>query len=161
MGCAWEISRPPDSQTDTPVKQSIIEPYLFFGGCCEEALEFYESALGAKRVMLMRYSEAPDAPPEGMLAPGWENQVMHSALIIGGSMVMMSDGCGPEAGKFDGFRLSIGTDCEEETRRYFDALASGGSVEMPLGKTFWSPCFGMCTDKFGVGWMVSVITDAP
>ncbi len=143
------------------MKNPVIEPYLFFGGRCEEALEFYESSLGAKRVMLMRFDEAPDQPPEGMLAPGWEKKVMHSAVFIGGSMVMMSDGCGPDGGKFDGFRLSIGTDCEKETKRFFDALSEGGSVEMPLGKTFWSPCYGMCTDKFGVGWMVSVIAGNP
>lgn len=139
----------------------MIEPYLFFGGRCQEAVEFYESALGAKRVMLMRFDEAPDQPPEGMIAPGWGKKVMHSAILIGGSMVMMSDGWGPDSGKFDGFRLSIGTDSEAETKQFFDALADGGSIEMPLGKTFWSPCYGMCTDKFGVGWMVSVIAETP
>ncbi|MES2981070.1 MAG: VOC family protein [Verrucomicrobiota bacterium] len=141
------------------MKKPMIEPYLFFAGRCEEALEFYESALGAKRVMLMRFEEAPDQPPEGMLTAGWEKKVMHAAVFIGDCMVMMSDGCGPEGAKFDGFRLSIGTHCEDEAKRFFNALAQEGSVEMPLGKTFWSPCYGMCTDKFGVGWMVSVITE--
>lgn len=84
---------------------------------------------------------------------------MHAAVTIGESMVMMSDGCGPADGKFDGFRLSIAASCEEQAHRFFDALADGGSVEMPLGKTFWSPCYGMCTDKFGVGWMVSVVAE--
>ncbi len=144
-----------------PMKKPVVEPYLFFGGRCEEAVEFYESALGAKRVMLMRFDEAPEAPPEGMLAPGWEKKVMHAAIYVGETMVMMSDSCGPEAASFNGFRLSIGTADEDEAKRFFDALAAGGSVEMPLGKTFWSPCYGMCTDKFGVGWMVSVVTENP
>lgn len=139
------------------MKHPMIEPYLFFGGRCEEALAFYESALDAKRIMVMRFHEAPDSPPEGMLAPGWETKIMHSAISIGGSTVMMSDGCGPDSGKFDGFRLSIGTDNEDQAQQFFTALSAGGSIEMPLGKTFWSPCYGMCTDPFGVGWMVSVV----
>lgn len=138
------------------MKKPIIEPYLFFNGRCEEAIEFYETALGAQRVMLMRFGEAPEQPPEGMLAPGWEKKVMHAAINIGECMVMMSDGCGTEDGKFDGFRLSICPENEGQAAKFFTALSEGGSVEMPLGKTFWSPCYGMCTDKFGVGWMVNL-----
>ncbi len=141
------------------MKKPIIEPYLFFGGRCEEAVAFYETALGAKRVMLMRFEEAPDSPPEGMLAPDWENKVMHAAITIGECMVMMSDGCGSDEGKFDGFRLSICPEDEAQAEKFFAALSEGGSVEMPLGETFWSPCYGMCTDKFGVGWMVNVATE--
>jgi len=138
------------------MKKPIIEPYLFFGGRCEEAVEFYESALGAKRVMLMRFEEAPDSPPDGTLAPDWGKKIMHAAIFIGEYMVMMSDGCGTGTGKFDGFRLSICPENEEQAAEFFSALSAGGSIEMPLGKTFWSPCYGMCTDKFGVGWMVNL-----
>ena len=137
--------------------KTVIEPYLFFAGRCEEAVEFYETALGAKRVMLMRFEEAPDQPPEGMLASGWEKKIMHAAITIGECMVMMSDGCGSDGGKFDGFRLSIAPETEEEAAKIFSALSEGGSIEMPLGKTFWSPCYGMCTDRFGVGWMVNIV----
>ena len=141
------------------MKKPVIEPYLFFGGRCEEALEFYEAALGAKRVMLMRFEEAPDPMPEGMLTPGWEKKVMHAAITIGECMLMMSDGCGPDDGEFDGFRLSICPEDEEQAARFFTALSEDGSVEMPLGKTFWSPCYGMCTDRFGVGWMVNLAAE--
>ncbi len=136
-----------------------IEPYLFFGGRCEEALEFYENILEAKRVMLMRFDEMPDSPPEGMIAPGWGNKVMHSSVFIGDSVVMMSDGCGTDKVKFDGFRLSIAPENEEKAKEIFEALSVGGTVEMPLGKTFWSPCYGMLTDKFGLGWMINVPGD--
>ena len=138
------------------LKKTIIEPYLFFGGRCEEAVEFYEKTFSAERVMLMRFEETPDPMPEGILAPGWEKKVMHASFRIGDSMIMASDGCGTEDHKFDGFRLSICPENEAEAKRIFEALAEGGSIEMPLGKTFWSPCYGMCTDRFGVGWMVNV-----
>ncbi|MAS93329.1 MAG: hypothetical protein CMO55_09045 [Verrucomicrobiales bacterium] len=138
--------------------KSVIEPYLFFGGRTEEAIEFYGSVLDAKLEMLMRYDEAPDAPPEGMLAEGWEKKVMHASFFVGESRIMASDGCGgEEEGGFDAFRLSIAPETEEEAKKIFDGLAEGGEVAMPLGKTFWSPCFGMVTDKFGLGWMVNVV----
>lgn len=141
--------------------KTIIEPYLFFRGRCEEAVEFYESALGAQRVMLMRFEESPEPAPEGMLAPDWGRKIMHASLRIGETMVMMSDGCGTDDGGFNGFRLCLAPDNEDEARKRFDALADGGSVEMQIGKTFWSPCYGMCTDRFGVGWMVNVPAEMP
>lgn len=135
----------------------FIQPYLFFGGRCEEAVEFYRTAIGAKVEMLMRYREAPDQPPEGMLAPGYENKIMHAAFHVGDTLVMASDGCGgPDEPKFGGFSLSLTTADEAAAQRAFTALAEGGSVTMPLGKTFWSPCFGMLTDRFGLGWMITV-----
>lgn len=133
-----------------------IEPYLFFAGRCEEAIEFYEATLGAKREMLMRFEEAPESPPEGVLAPNWANKVMHSSMIIGESRIMLSDGCGADEDSFAGFSLSVAPDDEAEAHQIFNALADGGKVECPLAKTFWSPCYGMLTDKFGIGWMVSV-----
>jgi PhnB protein len=136
----------------------VIEPYLFFGGKCEEAVAFYKKALGAEVLMMMRYKDSPEPHPEGMLPPGFENKVMHTTLRIGKSNVMASDGCG-ESASFAGFSLSIAVQTEAEADRAFAALSEGGSVMMPLAKTFWSPKFGMLTDKFGVGWMVSVWAD--
>jgi len=133
-----------------------IQPYLFFNGRCEEALDFYRRALGAEVQMLMRYRESPDPPPPGMVPPGAENNVMHASLPIGESVVMASDDCRADAPPPAGFSLSISAADADEARRCFDALADGGSVQMPLGRTFWSPCFGMLTDRFGVGWMVTV-----
>ncbi len=134
----------------------MIQPYLFFGGRCEEALTFYRTAIGAEVDMLMRHKESPDAPPPGMLAQGWENKVMHTSFRVGKNVIMASDGCSPEDGNFQGFMLSISVPSEADAQRVFAALSKGGEVKMPLGKTFWSPCFGMLTDRFGLGWMVTV-----
>lgn len=133
-----------------------VQPYLFFEGRAQEALDFYTKALGTKPTMVMRYREAPDAPPPGKLPPGSEDKVMHASFRVGDTEVMMSDGFCSGAPKFAGFSLSITAPDEATARRYFDAMAAGGQVTMPLGKTFWSPLFGMLTDRFGVGWMIGV-----
>jgi PhnB protein len=131
-----------------------IEPYLFFDGRCDEAIAFYKSALGAEVTMLMRYNQSPEPAPPGMLPPGSENKVMHASLTIGDATVMAADGCNGGNPKFDGFSLTYNAANEAEADRVFAALSEGGNVTMPLGKTFFAPKFGMCTDKFGVGWMV-------
>lgn len=133
-----------------------IEPYLFFNGRAEEALEFYRKALGAEVPMVMRYSEAPDPVPEGMLPPGFENKIMHSCVNIQGASMMISDGTSPEPGAFSGFALSLQARDGDQAKRWFDALGEGGRVTMPFGKTFFAEHFGMVTDRFGVGWMVIV-----
>ena len=134
---------------------TTITPYLTFGGRCEEALEFYRKALGAEVEMLMRFNESPEPPPPGMLQAGFEKKVMHTTFRVRGVPLMASDGCDDKS-NFKGFRLSLALPTEADARRTFDALADGGSVQMPLAKTFWSPCFGMLTDRFGLGWMVTV-----
>jgi PhnB protein len=138
----------------------IIQPYLFFNGVCEQAVEFYKKALGAEVGMMMRYKESPEPPPPGMVPPGFENKIMHVSMRIGQTIVMASDGCSGEKPKFEGFSLSLAVSSEAEVDRFFNALAEGGNVGMPLMKTFWSPRFGMVTDKFGVGWMITVMVDA-
>ena len=135
-----------------------IQPYLFFNGRCEEAIDFYRKALGAEVEMMMRFKESPDRLPPGMIAPGFENKVMHAALRIGGAVMLASDGMASGATNFKGFSLSIDAPDAAGVERLFNALAEGGSVTMPLGKTFWSPRFGMVTDRFGVGWMVGITT---
>ena len=133
-----------------------VQTYLFFDGRTEEAIEFYKRTLGAKVDMLMRFSESPDPPPPGMVPPGSENKVMHSSFHIGDTEVMASDGNCSGKTSFQGFSLSVSAADEAEANRTFNALADGGQVQMPLGKTFFSPCFGMVADRFGVGWMVIV-----
>ncbi|MGE5338938.1 MAG: VOC family protein [Gemmatimonadota bacterium] len=134
-----------------------VQSYLFFNGRCEEALEFYKKAIGAQVEMLMRYRESPEPPPPGMLPPGSENKVMHSSFRIGDTVLMASDGhCSGEV-NFKGFSLSIAVSDVAAADRAFNALADGGTVTMPLAKTFWSPRFGMLTDRFGVGWMIGVM----
>lgn len=135
------------------LKLMNIEPYLFFEGRCEEALDFYRKALGAEIGMLMRFKESPE--PTGC-APGSENKVMHASFRVGGTTIMASDGhCGGKP-SFQGFSLSITAGTEAEAGKLFAALAEGGQVQMPLAKTFYSPSFGMVADKFGVSWMVIV-----
>jgi PhnB protein len=133
-----------------------VQPYLFFNGRCDEALELYKRVFGAQVDMLMRFDEAPDPPPPGMIAPGWEKKVMHSSFRIGDTTVMASDGSGREPAAFTGFSLSVAVPDEATADRIFGALAEGGQVRMPLGRTFWSPRFGMVADRFGVQWMVNV-----
>jgi len=137
------------------MKQPIVQPYLFFGGCCEAAVAFYGQALGAQVQMLMRHKESPEPPPPGAVPPDWGEKIMHVSFRIGETVVMASDGCVTNPG-FAGFALSLALPTEAEATRAFAALAEGGQIQMPLTKTFWSPCFGMLTDRFGVGWMVTV-----
>ena len=139
----------------------LVQPYLFFEGRCEEAIEFYKKALGAEVQFMMRYQESPEPPPPGAVPPGSEDKILHAQIRIGQAVVMMSDGrC---AGKlaFDGFFLSLSVSTPAEADKFFSALAEGGQVRMPQSKTFFSPRFGMVSDRFGVGWMVLVPNPQP
>ena len=134
-----------------------VEPYLFFNGRCEEAVEFYKKALGAKVAMLMRFKDSPEPHAPGMLPPGSENKVMHVSFRVGDTTVMASDGFCKGQTDFQGLSLSLTVANEAEADRVSAALAEGGQVQMPLGKTFWSPRFGMVSDRSGLGWMVTVM----
>ncbi|MDM0058293.1 VOC family protein [Variovorax fucosicus] len=133
-----------------------VQSYLFFDGRCEEALEFYRSALGAKVTMLMRYKESPDPVPPGMCAPNSGEKVMHSEFTIGDTKLMASDGYAGGKPEFKGFSLSLDAKDDADAKRLFDTLAEGGTVQMPLGKTFFASSFGMVADRFGMAWMVIV-----
>jgi PhnB protein len=133
-----------------------IQPYLFFEGRCEEALEFYRKAVGAQVTMLMRFKESPDPIPADKVPPGSDDKVMHASFTIGETTLMASDGFAKGQATFKGFALSLSAADEAEARRLFGALGEGGQVQMPMGKTFWSPAFGMVEDRFGIQWMVQV-----
>jgi len=130
-----------------------VQPYLFFDGRCEEAVEFYRRALGAEVTMLMRFKESPD--PAGVPAGG-EDKVMHMSFRIGESTVLASDGQCLGGPTFQGFSLSLTVSNDAEAERTYAALADGGQIQMPLAKTFFSSRFGMVADRFGVSWMVYV-----
>jgi PhnB protein len=132
-----------------------VQPYLFFDGRCEEAIEFYRKTLGAEVQMLMRFK---DSPEPGHTPPGAENKVMHSSLRIGDATVMASDGHCQGKPSFQGISLSLSVPDAAEAERVFNALADGGQVQQPLVETFFSPRFGMVADRFGVPWMVVVAT---
>src|ERR1043165_834494 len=138
-----------------------IQPYLFFKGNCEQAVDFYRKALSAEVQIMMRFKDAPPNPSAPPQPPGWENKIMHVSLKIGDAVVMASDGCGDGKVSFQGFSLSLAVPTEAEADRYFNALAEGGQIQMPLAKTFWSPRFGMLVDRFGIGWMINVVAPMP
>jgi PhnB protein len=131
-----------------------VQPYLFFDGRCEEAIEFYRKTLGAEVGMMMRWKDSPEPCPEGAIPPGSENKVMHAAIKIGDALVMASDGRCTGAPNFQGFSLSLDATDDAHAKRLFDALSDGGQVQAPLTKTFFASSFGMVADKFGVSWMV-------
>jgi len=130
-----------------------VQPYLFFDGRAEEAIEFYKKAIGAQVEMMMRWK---DCPEKGGCTPQNENKVMHASVKVGDVVVMASDGRCEGKPDFKGFALALTAKTEAEADKLFDALSAGGQVQVPLAKTFFSPKFGMCADKFGVGLMIMV-----
>ena len=135
-----------------------IQPYLNFDGRCEEAIDFYKKALGAEVELLLRFKDCPEPPSEaeGCAMPGDPEKVMHSCLRIGDAAIMASDCSCTGQPAFKGISLSLTAADEVEADRYFNALATEGQVQMPLGRTFFSPRFGVVADKFGVSWMIYV-----
>jgi PhnB protein len=133
-----------------------VQPYLFFDGKCEEAVKFYEKALGAKVVMQMRFKDSPEPHQPGSCPPGAENKIMHMSFKIGDTEIMASDGNNTGRPTFQGMSLSLSVPTEADADRIFAHLAEGGNVQMPLTKTFFSPKFGMVADRFGVSWMLIV-----
>ena len=131
-----------------------VQAYVTFAGRCEEALAFYKKSVGAEVTGLMRWKDNPDAgmkPP-----PGFEEKIMNAAFRIGETDLMADDGMGEKKAEFKGMTLVIEVADDAEAKRVFTALGEGGTVTMPLVKTFWTSLFGMLTDKFGVPWMVNV-----
>ena len=135
----------------------FIQPHLNFEGRCDEAIAFYRSALGAELTMRMRYKEVPVDPNSQAWGPSPEcgEKVCHASLSVGETVIFMSDGRNRGNPTFNGIMLSLSVRDVAQARQFFTALSDGGSVFMPLGKTFFSPSFGMVTDRFGVCWMVN------
>jgi PhnB protein len=133
-----------------------VQPYLFFDGRCEEAIEFYRRTLGAEVRMLMRFKDSPEPQAPGVCPSGAGDKVMHASVRIGETTVMASDGRCLGRPSFQGFSLSLTVPDDAEAGRVFAALGDGGQVQMPLGKTFFSSRFGMVADRFGVSWMIIV-----
>ena len=128
-----------------------IQPYLFFEGRTEEALEFYQGKLGAKVEFLMRYKDNPDPRHN---PPNSGDKVMHCNFRIGDTQVMASDGNCSGKPSFQGFSLTFNAADEADAKRRFTALAEGGQVNLPLSETFFAKSFGMVADRFGLNWMV-------
>lgn len=137
-----------------------IQPYLDFNGRCEEAIEFYREALGAKVNLLMRFKENPEPHSADSTPADIENKVMHAAIEIGDTIIFMSDGRCSGNPTFHGINLSLSVTTDEEASKRFEALSQNGQVQMPLTKTFFSSGFGMVVDRFGVTWMMMVVQSA-
>lgn len=133
-----------------------VQPYIFFEGRCEKALEFYRAALGAEVTMMMRYKENPEQQQDNTRPLISGEAIMHASFKVGQTEVMASDGMASGKPEFKGITLSPSPATETEGKKIFTALSDGGKVQMPLTKTFFSPCFGMVADRFGVSWMVVV-----
>lgn len=131
-----------------------IQPYLFFNGRCEEAISFYRETLGAQATSMMRFSESPEPPAPGTMPPDYEDKIMHASMKIGDTTILLSDGNLKGGPQFQGFSLSLTMTDESILKKTFIDLSEGGQVTMAPAKTFWSPCFGMLTDRFGVSWML-------
>jgi PhnB protein len=128
-----------------------VQPYLFFDGRCDEALDLYRRVLGAEVTAVMRYKESPD---QSKVPPGLGDKVMHSSFRIGETELFASDGTAQGKPAFQGVSLSLTVADATDAERKFNALADGGKVQMPLAQTFFSPRFGMVADRFGVSWMI-------
>jgi PhnB protein len=128
--------------------------HLNFQGNCAEAFDFYKTVFGAQKSFTMKYSEAP--APGAPVPPDWKDKIMHTSIPLGDGLLM---GCDAPLGRstpIGGFQISVLSKDEAEVKRIYEALQAGGIVQMPMAPTFWSPLFGMCTDKFGVAWMVGM-----
>lgn len=128
-----------------------LDSYLFFDGQCAEAMRFYHRTLGGELQKMMTYEESPDP---AQCPPGSAGRIMHACLVLDGRMLMASDSPAGMHKAMGGFALALNYPTAEEARRVFDKLADGGSVMMPMAKTFWAEAFGMLTDKYGTPWMV-------
>jgi PhnB protein len=131
-----------------------VQPYLFFDGRCEEAVEFYRKVLGAELTALVRFKDSPDP---AACPPGAGDKVMHASFRIGESTVLASDGGCEGRPNFQGFSLSLTVADDADAERLFAALADGGEIQLPLAKTSFSPRFGMVADRLGVSWMIYVV----
>jgi PhnB protein len=127
--------------------------HLNFQGNCAEAFDFYNKVFGAKSAITMKYGEAPASAP---VPPDWKDKIMHTSMPLGDGLLMGCDAPSERSTPIGGFQISVESKDEAEVKRIYEALQAGGSVQMPLAQTFWSPMFGMCTDKFGVAWMVGM-----
>lgn len=135
-----------------------VNPYLMFAGCCEAAMNYYATHLGAEIKALMRYSDAPPEGPADGQPPCPVSDpalIMHGAFLLGESLIMASDTAEAATGPA-GVWLSLTADDERHAAHCFDALGEGGQILMPLAPTFFAEQFGMCVDRFGVSWMVIV-----
>jgi PhnB protein len=130
-----------------------VTPYLNFNGTCADAFRFYEQLLGGHIEFLQTHG---DSPLKDHVPADWRDKVIHVCLNVGGKRLMGSDAPAEHFMPAQGMCVNLAVSGVTEGRRIFDALATGGKVTMPFAQTFWSPGYGMVTDRFGTPWMVNV-----
>jgi PhnB protein len=135
-----------------------ITPYLNFPGTCAEAFTFYVDTLGGEITFMQTHG---DSPMKDMVGPDWQDKVMHATLLVGDHEISGSDAPLHMFAKPAGFMVTINPADPDHTKRIFAAFAEGGEVKMALQETFWTPLFGMVTDRFGTPWMISLEADMP
>jgi PhnB protein len=129
-----------------------LNAYLNFKGDCAEAFKFYERTFGGKITFQQTFG---DSPMKGDVPPEWSGKLMHVTLEVGPASIMGSDAPPDRYLKPQGFSVSLTVGKPEEADRIFEALATGGTVQMPIQETFWAPRFGMVMDRFGIPWAVN------
>ena len=133
-----------------------VNPYLTFNGNCEEAFDFYKSVFGGNFPYIGRYKDMPSETP---IPDSEKEKIMHVSLQISKETALMGSDSSEAFGKTvqpgDNFSISVNAESEEEAKRIFNGLSAGGTIKMPLEKTFWGALFGMFTDKFGIHWMMN------
>jgi PhnB protein len=134
-----------------------FHPYLFFGGNCRDAFARYHEIFGGE-IFVMKMADAPDAEN---VPPDQGDMVIHAALTFDdGTLLMASDDPTTDSfGPVQGMMVNYSAADADDAKRVFESLADGGTVTQPLQQTFFSPAFGMCTDRFGTPWMVSAPQD--
>ena len=143
-----------------PTLAPAIQPYLFLRGRCEEAIDYYKVRLGAEVTILLRFKDNPAKPGPDKVSPALDDKIMHAALRIHGTEILMSDGMRSGPLDFQCMSLTLSVPTEADADRIFNALAADGTVQMPIGATFFAKRFGAIADKFGVSWMVMVPSNA-
>jgi PhnB protein len=135
---------------------ALINPHINFNGNAEEAFTFYKSVFGGEFSKLVRLKDL--ASPEFPVAEKDENKIMHIALPIGKSNVLMANDVPEFLGKVNEnenrSKISISTESKEEADQLFNGLSAGGKIEMPITDSPWGSYFGMFRDKYGIEWMV-------
>lgn len=131
-----------------------IDVYLTFSGNCEEAMNFYQKVLGGEITYMQRHADAPEGC--GFPVPaGWDQKIMHASLQLANMTLMGTDNAPENFEKPQGYHISLSLKDEAEARRVFTELSDGGSIIMPLEKTFWAKLFGLFNDRYGISWMVN------
>lgn len=129
-----------------------ITPYINFQGNCREAMEFYRDLLGGEIAAIFTYGESPMA---GEMPEKSHDSIMHSHLIADGAEIMAADGPPTEGSGANNVSIALSIDDVDEAERIFKGLSDGGTIGMEFQQTFWVERFGMCVDRYGVGWLIN------